>query len=262
MLMQRLITTLILIPIVLALIFYGNYWTLGGCIFLITLLAGIECWQLIPISGVMACAVFLLLLFLCVVCSAYVFMGWLVFGLFIWLLMCVAIIFYPASQRYWGYSVIVASLCLLFISLFIQSLIALYFMPQGKLLLVYLLCLVWAADIGAYLTGKYCGQHKLIPQVSPGKSWEGAAGGFILSMSVACYAFFYFNTASLFLWFLLALVIMIISIFGDLFISILKRRCQLKDTGAIIPGHGGILDRLDSLIATMPFFYLGMQFIL
>ena len=77
--------------------------------------------------------------------------------------------------------------------LFVQSLIHLYYLPQGKALLVYLLFLIWASDTGAYLSGKLLGKHKLIPEVSPGKSWEGVLGGVILSMIIAWVGYIYFN---------------------------------------------------------------------
>ncbi|HAU1939902.1 TPA: phosphatidate cytidylyltransferase, partial [Legionella pneumophila] len=77
----------------------------------------------------------------------------------------------------------------------------------------------------------------------------------------ATLGYYYFIPYSIYIWFGLALSTVVISIFGDLFISILKRRCQLKDTGNIIPGHGGILDRLDSLIAALPWFYFGLTYI-
>jgi len=176
----------------------------------------------------------------------------------VWIFICIAIITFPDSQRYWGYPFIVATIFLLLLPLFGQSLIHLYYLPLGKGLLVYLLCLIWASDVGAYVTGKRLGKHKLIPQVSPGKSWEGALGGGILAMIVAVIGCIYFRPASLGNWFLLAALTVTISIFGDLFISILKRRCHLKDTGSLIPGHGGILDRLDSLIAALPLFYFGL----
>jgi len=133
---------------------------------------------------------------------------------------------------------------------------------HGSDLIVYLLCLVWAADIGAYLAGKCWGRHKLIPRVSPGKTVEGMMGGFLLTMLVAFVAYWYFRPVYSFLWFVIAAGIMLISLLGDLFISMLKRRRNLKDTGQIFPGHGGVLDRLDSLIAALPLFYLGLHFML
>jgi phosphatidate cytidylyltransferase len=261
MFMQRLISSIILAPLVLLIIFYANPWVLGGIIFLITVLAGKECWQLIPLDELLLKAGFIVLLILFVWACGYLFPYWQTVGLVTWILVCIAIITFPNSQSYWGYPVVVASVCLLLLPLFLQSLIHVYLLPQGKSLLVYLLFLIWAADIGAYLVGKFLGKHKLIPQVSPGKSWEGVSGGFILAMAVAGLGYLYYIPYSKTIWFALAAFTIIISIFGDLFISILKRRCHLKDTGSIIPGHGGILDRLDSLIAALPVFYFGLTYI-
>lgn len=258
MFIQRLITTLVLVPIVLLALFYGPPGLLGSVLLLISLVAGWECWQLIPLQSVPSKLTFMLILFLVLVGSGYVFDYWLIVGMCFWLLACIAIIFFPDSQRYWGYPGVVAVSCIFTWSLFMQSLVHLYWLPQGKSLILYLLSVVWAADIGAYLAGKQWGKHKMIPQVSPGKSWEGTSGGVVLAMLVACGGFAYFKPESIGHWFVLALITVVISIFGDLFISILKRRCHLKDTGAIIPGHGGILDRLDSLNAAVPLFYFGL----
>lgn len=261
MFMQRLITSLILVPLVLVIIFYANPWLLGAIVLVITIAAGKEFWLLIPAHSLVMKAGFLFLLLFSLWSCTYLFSYWLSIGLLLWIIICIAIITFPNSQKYWGYPLIVASVSLLLFPLFVQSLIHVYYLQQGKSLLVYLFFLVWAADVGAYLVGKRWGKHKLIPQVSPGKSWEGAIGGFCLAMVVAGVGYTYFMPYSIVLWFSLALATVIISIVGDLFISILKRRCHLKDTGAIIPGHGGILDRLDSLIAALPLFYFGLTFI-
>lgn len=260
MFMQRLITSLILIPLVLLTLFYGPTWLLMGIVVLILLAAGRECWQLIPLHGLPVQMGFLALLLLGLWACGQLFSPWLITGLVLWFVIFCAILSFPKSQAYWGYASIVALVSLILLPLFLQSLSHLYFLPQGKALILYLFCLVWSADSGAYLAGKRFGKHKLIPQVSPGKSWEGALGGLVLVLIVAAVSLCYFQPASLLAWFGLAIVITIISIFGDLFISILKRRCNLKDTGALIPGHGGVLDRLDSLIATLPFFYLGVNY--
>lgn len=261
MFIQRLITTLILVPLVLLAIFYGPWWLLGIIVLLITLTAGQECLQLIPIKSLgLQIGYIIAMVLVAWACSA-VFSYWLIAGLWVWLLVCLTILTFPASQNYWGYRAIVAGTCLLLIPSFIQSLIHLYYLPQGKELLVYLLFLIWASDIGAYLSGKQWGKHKLIPQVSPGKSWEGVSGGYALALLVTLFGFIYFKPLAGGYWFVLALLTITISIFGDLFISILKRRCHLKDTGAIIPGHGGVLDRLDSLIAALPLFYFGLTYL-
>ena len=261
MFMQRLITSLILVPLVLLILFYAPAWFLGGVVLVIILAAGRECWQLIPLKNLGFQIGYLFLILLGLWACGYLFSSWLILGLVLWVFNCIAILTFPDSQRYWGYPVVVAGVFFLLLPLFIQSLIHLYYLPKGKELLVYLLFLIWASDIGAYLAGKQFGKHKLIPQVSPGKSWEGALGGVILALIIAVTGFIYFKPVAILFWFSLALCTVIISIFGDLFISILKRRCHLKDTGALIPGHGGVLDRLDSLIAALPFFYFGLTYI-
>ncbi|VEB39437.1 phosphatidate cytidylyltransferase [Legionella cherrii] len=258
MFFQRLITTLILVPLVLWLIFYGNQWLLAGIVLLVFLAACRECWQLIPLNHWSLQAGFIVIMLAGLwACGAF-FDYWLDIGLIIWCLNVLAILSFPGSQKYWGYPAVVAMVCFLLLPLFVQSLIHLYHLPNGKAQLVYLLFLIWVSDTGAYLSGKLMGKHKLIPQVSPGKSWEGVIGGIILSMLIAWIGYSYFKPVAAVHWFVLALCTIIIAIFGDLFISILKRRCHLKDTGALIPGHGGILDRLDSLIAALPLFYFGL----
>lgn len=258
MFFQRLMTTLILIPIVLSAIFYAAPWFLGLITLIVLMIAGVECWRLIPIQRPATRGVYLLLLILATLLCGYVFHYWLFIGLLLWIVVILVVLSYPASQKLWGRPSIVASACLIILPLFVQSLIHLYFMTQGKELLVYLLFLIWSADIGAYLAGKNFGKHKLIPQVSPGKSWEGLFGGFLMAMIITTGSCFYFAPDSKSMWFSLAIGTVVISIFGDLFESVLKRRCHLKDSGSIIPGHGGILDRLDSLIAALPLFYFGL----
>lgn len=261
MFMQRLITSLILVPLVLCILFFAPAWFLAGVVLLIVFACGKESLQLVPFAHLAMQGAFLGLLFAGLWLCGYVFTYWLAAGLIFWVFICSAIITFPASQKYWGHQAIVAVAFFIVLPLFIQSLVHLYNLPSGKALLVYLLFLVWASDVGAYLAGKQWGKHKLIPQVSPGKSWEGALGGYLLATLVAVAGALYFSPQSLTLWIVLALVTVTISIFGDLFISILKRRCHLKDTGSIIPGHGGILDRLDSLIAALPWFYFGLMYV-
>lgn len=258
MFLQRLITSLILVPLVLLVIFYGPVWLETGIILVILFAAGLECLRLIPLDKTSLQIGFLMVLFLCLWACGYLFPFWLGIGLILWCFNLIAILTFPRSQQYWGSPVFVAGVFLILLPLFIQSLVNLYYLPKGKVLLVYLLFLIWSSDVGAYLSGKLMGKHKLIPQVSPGKSWEGVVGGLILAMLVAGIGAVYFQPASHVSWFVLAFITVISSVFGDLFISILKRRCNLKDTGALIPGHGGVLDRLDSLIAALPVFYFGL----
>lgn len=126
--------------------------------------------------------------------------------------------------------------------------------PQAVLLLALLVC---AADIGAFFAGRSFGRHKLAPRVSPGKTWEGAAGGLILVSLVAWAGAIYFALpATLVVPF--GCGVGILSIVGDLTESMFKRAASLKDSGTLLPGHGGLMDRLDSISAAAPLYALGL----
>lgn len=258
---QRLLTTLVLVPLVLAAIYYSNFWVFASVVVLMMMACGLEWLQLIPLHHLTTKIVFLLLLFCISLVIHYVYSYWLLLGLGLWLLIFLALLSYPRSQALWGHSFIIALFCLLLLPLFGQSLMSIYELESGKNLIVYLMCLVWAADIGAYLAGKLWGKHKLIPAVSPGKTIEGVAGGIFLCMLVALAGYYYFKPQAALAWGIIALLVFMISLLGDLFISMLKRRSHLKDTGHLLPGHGGILDRLDSLIAAAPAFYFGLEYL-
>ncbi len=125
----------------------------------------------------------------------------------------------------------------------------------GAWLICLLLGLVWAADIGGYVVGKPFGKHKLLPQVSPGKTVEGLFGGMVfVLLLVALVAYLQQWPEQTSLWFAAAIILTLLSVFGDLSESMFKRVAGLKDSGSIFPGHGGMLDRIDSLTATAPLF--------
>jgi phosphatidate cytidylyltransferase len=134
---------------------------------------------------------------------------------------------------------------------------------QGPILVIFLMLLIWGADSFAYFAGKRWGRVKLIPIVSPGKSREGVMGALAGSLLIGCLLAWYLGaTGSDFLLILLlALMTSSISVVGDLFISYLKRQRGLKDTGSILPGHGGALDRIDSMLSASPVFLLGLMLI-
>jgi phosphatidate cytidylyltransferase len=126
---------------------------------------------------------------------------------------------------------------------------------QNKNLLLMPFMMIWLADIGAYFVGKNFGQNKLAKNISPGKTIEGAVGGFLANILFA------FVLSQLYVedfgfLFLFAVLVTALSIFGDIYQSFLKRRAKVKDSGVIIPGHGGLLDRLDSFCPTLPLSYL------
>jgi phosphatidate cytidylyltransferase len=132
---------------------------------------------------------------------------------------------------------------------------------DGPLFVLFLLVLVWVADSGAYFAGRRWGNRKLAPVISPGKTWEGVYGAIIVSGSFTLVAGSLYSQSVV--WtvglLLVALLTVMFSIAGDLLESLMKRQCGIKDSGAIIPGHGGILDRIDSLMAAAPVFLIGLH---
>ncbi|MBY5923658.1 MULTISPECIES: phosphatidate cytidylyltransferase [unclassified Halomonas] len=129
---------------------------------------------------------------------------------------------------------------------------------SGAAWLLFVLLLVWGADIGAYFVGRAFGRRKLAPSVSPGKSWEGVYGGMAVTACLAV-VFALWQALSLsaaITLVLLTLAVTLISVLGDLLESMLKRHRGIKDSSALLPGHGGVLDRIDSLTAAIPVFAL------
>ncbi len=137
-------------------------------------------------------------------------------------------------------------------------------MDQGADWLFYALALVWVADIGAYFSGKKFGKNKLAPNISPGKTKEGLIGAVIATSIYTLIASYYFalDTERSALLVLLSVILTFISVSGDLYFSFLKREAGLKDSGNILPGHGGILDRIDSVLAAMPVFVVGYNWLI
>jgi phosphatidate cytidylyltransferase len=137
-------------------------------------------------------------------------------------------------------------------------------MNQGADWLFYALALVWVADTGAYFSGKKFGKNKLAPHISPGKTKEGLLGAVIATSLYTLAASFYFelNTERAALLVLLSIIMTFISVSGDLYFSFLKREAGVKDSGNILPGHGGILDRIDSVLAAMPVFAVGYNWLI
>jgi len=132
----------------------------------------------------------------------------------------------------------------------------------GSDYVLYLLFIIWIADSGAYFAGRAWGKHKLIPNVSPGKSWEGVAGALVATLITAFVAVDVLNISSAhsISFILVTLATVIYSVIGDLSESMFKRMAKVKDSGKILPGHGGILDRIDSLTSALPVFLAGLWF--
>jgi phosphatidate cytidylyltransferase len=258
---QRLIMTLILIPLVLLGIYYLPNLYFQGLIYLLLGVMIFEWQQFItlPRYNLPWVRFGLLSLGVILVMHYWTFFIWL--DVIFWAAAVFWIIRYPQHQAHWGSSGFMSLNAWILLGVFGAIMIDLQADSYGKNEMVAVLFLVWAADIGAYLVGRRLGQHKMIPQVSPGKSWEGLMGGILLACLIGALEIDFLQPFSMFWWFVMVVLTVSISVFGDLWMSVLKRHSKLKDTGHLIPGHGGILDRLDSILAALPVFYLGMHWL-
>jgi phosphatidate cytidylyltransferase len=171
----------------------------------------------------------------------------------LWCVAFIEIAFYPKKILFSNkYLALIYGFLLL--SVFGYLLLAIKILQPYALLLLQVMILTWASDTGAYFVGKRFGKKKMAPSISPNKTIAGFLGGGLLA-SVGGLLFFVLGTTplnSVFSTLIFAFSIHVVAVLGDLFESVLKRHCKVKDSGKLLPGHGGVLDRLDSLIATIP----------
>lgn len=124
-----------------------------------------------------------------------------------------------------------------------------------------IILLIWVSDVGAYLVGSFIGKHKLYERISPGKTWEGTIGATIITIGCAFVIAMWFPELALKHWIVISILVCVFGSIGDLVESMFKRQAGIKDSGSIMPGHGGILDRFDSLLFVSPFIYAYLTFI-
>jgi len=157
------------------------------------------------------------------------------------------------------YKILIGWFILLSAWMFLSRLRSLY----GTEMTMYFLILIWAADISAYFAGKKWGTTKLAPEISPGKTVAGMYGALVsgLVCGAALSLLYGFQLMVALDFVLLSVLTVLLSIYGDLFFSVVKRQSGVKDSGTLLPGHGGILDRVDSVIAAIPFFYGCIYFV-
>lgn len=169
---------------------------------------------------------------------------------------------YPASAALWHSRVMRSLMGLLILSSAWLAAVYLLTLPRGGLLMVALVLVVAATDIGAYFAGTRFGRHKLAERVSPAKTWEGFWGGMACAIALALVLWWVIpaRMAHVSLAAVVAVVLMtaLASVLGDLTVSMVKRESGVKDSGSLLPGHGGLLDRLDSLCSAAPVFALGL----
>ena len=192
----------------------------------------------------------------------------LMLGLLFWLISLFLLSGYPENSKLWNDESKIALMgVLVLIPAFVGIVVLKYLLPSGYLVLA-LVILVAAVDVGAYFVGVNFGSRKLAAKLSPKKSWEGVWGGTVVCLLVAALFtwLMHNNLQALSLMQITALLTLSVgvtffSVVGDLIESMLKRNCGIKDTGTMLPGHGGVLDRVDGLVAATPLFVLTMMLV-
>lgn len=268
MLKQRVLTALLLIPLAIAAIFaLPAQWFL--ILLAIILLAG--SWEYRRLAGLSGYTAGYILVFAQAAILATLFsfrshwdvniLMYMSLSCAIWLLVFIRLpTYHPDARPDAVYRVVSFATAIVSISTGWFALSWIRIQPQGSWLILLLLLIVWAADTGAYFAGKSFGKKKLAPHISPGKTRAGLLGGLIAAPLIALLAANLMPLTHIEpVWLiLLSLITALISVGGDLIISLHKRTSGFKDSGSLLPGHGGILDRIDSLLAAAPFFALGV----
>lgn len=175
-----------------------------------------------------------------------------------WAIALLWVMSYPGSAALWGSRFMRATIGLVVLVPSALALIYLTSLDNGKWYFVYMVLIVAAADIGAYFSGRAFGKRKLAPHVSPGKSWAGFFGGLLSTALLAVITSSFFSIADLGMLQLLLVTLFagLASVLGDLLESMVKRHRGIKDSSQLLPGHGGIMDRIDSVTAAAPVFAL------
>lgn len=265
---QRVLTALVLAPIMIVGIFFLP---LKPFAFFIAAIATLGAWEWANIAGyerTWSRVLYALVVFVCLYISARllrVFPEWLIvylaLGTLWWTVAFALVQRYPGGTRLWQSRPIRALLGLCVLVPMWVGFMHLKEQPHSSLLIFYVMLIVWGADTGAYFSGKRWGNSKLAPEVSPGKSWAGFWGGFATTLLIAAAFGFYLHhfvepMTIESRWKLLAItmVTMVISVLGDLVESMMKRYRGIKDSSSLLPGHGGVLDRIDSMAAAVPVF--------
>ncbi len=160
--------------------------------------------------------------------------------------------FYRIANTFWGVLYIALPLSLFSSTAFISG-------SYDQSIVMGILLLLWANDIGGYIGGVSFGKHKLFERVSPKKTWEGSIGGAIFSLGISWACAHFFPSLQLKDWIILSLIIIVFGSIGDLVESLFKRNLSVKDSGNLIPGHGGFLDRFDGLFIASPFLIMYLK---
>lgn len=258
--MKRILTTIVLLPIFIFIVVSKEIYYFAALTFTGAVLAELEYFKVTEKLGIKIFKTVSMLWTLSFLCVAL----WpkslqleiVISGGF--LLLIANVIFSKASMKERVQSVSMTLLGVFYIGFFLAYFIALKSQgdERGKDLLLLLTFIVWAGDTMAYIIGSSIGKHKLAPEISPKKTWEGAMANVVTSVIIAYISSLTFiQRIDLKDALILGVLISVVGQIGDLFESVLKRAANIKDSSNILPGHGGILDRIDSLVLTAPILY-------
>jgi len=261
MLKQRIMTAVVLVPLFLIILFYSSAKLFGFLTALLTLGGAWEWSHLMGLQRSLVRLVYCLLIACLLYAVNFIFEFYILLTAFLWwLIAAILIMTYAHTKHWWGKNNFLRGAMGVMVLVPCWTAINLIRLQQeGVYAVLFLFVLIWGADTGAYFVGKKWGKNKLAPLVSPGKSWQGFIGALFFSIVITLIVLTLSRTPfSLWLWaMMLSLVTVIFSVEGDLFESMLKREAGVKDSGQLLPGHGGLLDRIDSLTAAAPIFAFG-----
>jgi phosphatidate cytidylyltransferase len=265
----RIGTAVILIPIMLGGIYLLPVWAFALFMAVIALLGG---WEWASLSGfdkpiervlyLLALSVSFLVLFLFYERSSFSLTTLLVLSGLGWIAGFALIVLYPTAKQLWASRWRRATMGLFILGSMWGGFVWVVAVDPSRFLITLLLLIIWSADIGAYFVGKTFGKTKLAPEVSPGKSWEGALGGTLFTVFAVFPVVIYgldvptWVALDYVLYILFCVLVVAWSIIGDLVESMVKRERGFKDSGHLLPGHGGIMDRIDSMCAAAPVFVM------
>ena len=267
MLKQRFITAVILAVLFVSLLLVVSPAVFSSLIILVVVLAGWEWTSLANITSNSGRAGYLLVLFLLLAGASQI-LG--VYGTFdqqlsyqisaavvaLWAVIFLWIQGYPSSSILWAPRPVLSILGLILLVATWIALVAIVRHESGRWLLLLALGIVVLADVGGYIAGNLFGRRKLAPTISPGKTWEGFLGALVLQLALIAMIKALLPTVDVVDLAILVFPVALCSVVGDLFESMLKRHRGLKDSSSLLPGHGGVLDRLDGIMAALPMFFV------
>ena len=269
MLKHRIITAAILVPLVIAVIFLLDTKWFS---MLLAMFVGIGAWEWAALCKLnnklkylYSFFTLLILLGLYLLDSRSIYTSVILAGALYWFVAIFLILLYQSQRNLLPKSslVLLPVGLLLLIPMWSSLTVLKSFPVYGASLLMFLMLLIWGADTAAYFFGKKWGKRRLASRVSPGKTWEGTLAGIVTGIVIALGYVIVSNDKLThgFMFIGLSFVTVLISVFGDLMESLVKREANIKDSGSILPGHGGVMDRIDSLTAAGPIFVLGLIYI-